>query len=86
MSCSGSDHDEEGTLEAMPLELLHVHQGLEQDGCCWRATLPLPDKLLRRVVVSSTRGMHAAHRAGLDIQMDGSSSLLHHRPRRHDHH
>lgn len=53
MSCSGSDHDDKGMvetlLETMPLELVPLHQGLEEDGSSWRATLPLPDDLLRRV-------------------------------------
>jgi hypothetical protein len=49
MMCSASDHDEERTLETVPVELLPLHQGLEEDGNCWRATLPLADNLLRRV-------------------------------------
>ena len=49
MSYSAADHDEAKTLEAVPLELLPLHQGLEEDGSSWRATLPRPDNLLRRV-------------------------------------
>ena len=52
MSYSAADHDEAKTLETVPLELLPLHQGLEEDGSSWRATLPRPDNLLRRVVVA----------------------------------
>lgn len=52
MSYSAADHDEAKTLEAVPLELLPLHQGLEEDGNSWRATLPRPDNLLRRVAVT----------------------------------
>jgi hypothetical protein len=49
MTGSAADHDEQHTLETVPLELLPVHQGLEEDGSSWRAALPLADGLLRRV-------------------------------------
>ncbi|HKT38410.1 MAG TPA: hypothetical protein VJR48_08550 [Ktedonobacterales bacterium] len=49
MTGSAADHDEQHTLETVPLELLPVHQGLEEDGSSWRATLPLAENLLRRV-------------------------------------
>ena len=37
MTGSAADHDEQHTLETVPLELLPVHQGLEEDGSSWRA-------------------------------------------------
>ncbi len=49
MTDSPSHHDEERTLETVPLELLPLHQGLQEDGSNWRATLPQPDRLLRRM-------------------------------------
>jgi hypothetical protein len=51
MTGSASDRDEEQTQETVPLELLPVHQGLEEDGSSWRATLPLAENLLRWVAV-----------------------------------
>ena len=58
MTCSGSEHDEERTLETVPLELLPLHQGLEEDGSSWRATLPLADALLRRVADRAPMNAH----------------------------
>jgi hypothetical protein len=54
MTGSAADHDEQHALETVPLELLPVHQGLEEDGSSWRATLPLAENLLRRVAVFPT--------------------------------
>ncbi len=54
MTGSAADHDEEQALETVPLELLPLHQGLEEDGSSWRATLPLAEGLLRRVAVFPT--------------------------------
>ncbi len=54
MTGSAADHDEEQTVETVPLELLPLHQGLEEDGSSWRATLPLAESLLRRVAVFPT--------------------------------
>lgn len=56
MRSSASNHDDEQTLETVPLDLLPLHQGLEEDGSSWRAALPRADNLLRRVAVSPLRG------------------------------
>ncbi|HEY1389193.1 MAG TPA: hypothetical protein VGF38_11670 [Ktedonobacterales bacterium] len=45
---------EDHAREIVPSDLLFVHEGLEEDGESWRATLPLADNLLRRVVVLPT--------------------------------
>jgi hypothetical protein len=67
MTSSASDHDEELKLETVPLELLPLHQGLEEDGSSWRAALPRADNLLRRVAVSPLRdGQRDSHIVALD--------------------
>ncbi|HET8909774.1 MAG TPA: hypothetical protein VFN11_22695 [Ktedonobacterales bacterium] len=95
MSCSGSDHDDKGMvetlLETMPLELLPLHQGLEEDGSSWRATLPLPDDLLRRVRIQPpvNRFDNHIHAAANDAQSSSPPqwpSLRHHRRCRHQRH
>src|SRR6476661_1320357 len=51
-SADGSCEDQ--TREIVPSDLLFVHEGLEEDGESWRATLPLTENLLRRVAVFPT--------------------------------
>jgi hypothetical protein len=95
MSCSGSDRDGKGMvenlLETMPLELLPLHQGLEEDGSSWRATLPLPDDLLRRVRIQPPVKRIEAHIHGATNDAQSSSppsglSLRHNRRCRHQRH
>ncbi|MGE5334917.1 MAG: hypothetical protein ACM3N4_09485 [Nitrososphaerota archaeon] len=51
MTSSATDQRDDAVLDAVPCDLLLIHQRLEDDGGSWRTTLPRPDKLLRRVRV-----------------------------------
>lgn len=67
MTRSASNYDEMSTQEAMPLDLLPLHQGLEEDGYSWRAMLPLPDNLLRRVAGCPPRAAAPTYAFGIDF-------------------
>jgi hypothetical protein len=58
MSCSAGGRDDDRAPETMPLELLPLHRGLEEDGSSWRAALPRPENLLRRVTARVPRVLH----------------------------
>lgn len=51
MASSADGSCEDQAREIVPSDLLFVHEGLEEDGESWRATLPLTENLLRRVAV-----------------------------------
>lgn len=51
MRSSASNQRDDAVLDAVPCDLLLIHQRLEDDGGSWRTALPHPDKLLRRVRV-----------------------------------
>lgn len=84
MTGSAADHDEEQTLETVPLELLPLHQGLEEDGSSWRAALPLAEGLLRRVAVFPT---HTTASLAIDFHpgIPGSSPPAPRKRHRHWH-
>ncbi|HEY7339817.1 MAG TPA: hypothetical protein VH591_02955 [Ktedonobacterales bacterium] len=87
MANSANGPCEDQTREIVPSDLLLVHQGLEEDGSSWRATLPLADNLLRRVADFPTQTIASLAR---DVHSDISVSAPpaphrrpHHRHTRH---
>ncbi|HEX5440343.1 MAG TPA: hypothetical protein VFW76_05630 [Ktedonobacterales bacterium] len=91
MANSANGPCEDQAREIVPSELLFVHEGLEEDGESWRATLPLADNLLRRVVIFPTpMPTPATASPASDIHLDVSASAPpapqkhhRHRPIRH---
>jgi hypothetical protein len=82
MATSADGSCEDQTREIVPSDLLFVHEGLEEDGESWRATLPLAENLLRRVAVFPA---YAAARIATDFRLDVPSSAPP-APHKHHHH
>ena len=82
MATSANGSCEDQTREIVPSDLLFVHEGLEEDGESWRATLPLTENLLRRVAVFPA---HSAARITTDFRLDAPSSAPP-APHKHHHH
>ena len=82
MANSANGPCEDQMCEIVPSDLLFVHEGLEEDGESWRATLPLAESLLRRVAVFPA---HKAARITTDFRLDVPSSAPPAPHKRHRH-
>lgn len=80
MANSADGPGDDQSREIVPSELLLVHEGLEEDGESWRATLPLAENLLRRVTVFPTC---IATRITTDFHLDLTASALRAPHKRH---